>query len=100
MSFLALNAERFPCVTPEDDTLCRRYRDELELEFGFKWAPLDVASAFSFEREPKHPTFGFHGLFNLPHVLGGKRLAQRLSLANAYVRGKPEWREVEAQVNG
>lgn len=85
----------FPCDTPaDDDLLCRTYRPRLE-EAGFVWAPESVAREFSYEgcsagAEPpkfeKH--FGFHGMFNWPHVLDRDRLAERLNIASQskYIR--------------
>ncbi len=68
MEFLRTNANEYPLTDPEDNTLCRHYRPALEA-LGFRWAPLDVAHEFAFERETPHPAFGFHGIFNWPHVL-------------------------------
>jgi len=51
---------------PEDDQICRVYREVLEKEFGIKFANEDVADQFSYERSlPDAPTFGFHGIFNI-----------------------------------
>jgi hypothetical protein len=93
MQFLADNRTTFPVRTPEDDTLCRAYRPFLE-SHGFRWAPTMIAEDFSFERERPHRTFGFHGIFNWPHVLSPEGLAERKALANDYVRGKVEWKEL------
>jgi Protein of unknown function (DUF5672) len=93
MKFLAENRGEFPVRYPEDDTLCRVYRPALEVN-GFIWAPESVAREFSFEREAPRRTFGFHGIFNFPHVLSKERLEERISLANAYVRSKSEWKEL------
>ena len=91
---LADHAERFPVTHPEDDTLCRRYRPQLEAE-GFRWAAEHDAARFSFERgRPRVATFGFHGLFNWPFVLRCDDLERRLCVANDFVRGKPEWQEM------
>lgn len=94
LKFLAEHPKEFPIRNPEDDTLCRKYRAALELE-GFRWAPESLARRFSFERT-RNPqaTFGFHGLFNWPQVLTPDDLNWRASLANPYVRGKPEWAEL------
>lgn len=96
MKFLANHAMEFPLVSgrPEDDLLCRVYRPALETH-GFRWASEETARQFSFERERPHATFGFHGLFNWPHVLDRGDLAARMLFANDYVRGRSEWRELE-----
>jgi hypothetical protein len=86
--------QRFVPKHPEDDTLCREYRKELE-SFGFLWADLDTARSFAFEREaPVRSTFGFHGIFNWPRVLTQERLARRMCMATEYARKKPEWSEM------
>lgn len=94
MKFLAEHAREFPLRTPEDVTLCREYRPALE-QHGFVWAPLDVARAFSFEREDWRPTFGFHGIFNIPKILPREEWQAWKASANAYIRGKTEWQEVK-----
>lgn len=77
--------EGYRFETPEDDTLCRMHRPTLEAE-GFKWAPEDVASAFSYERNPPAKgAFGFHGIFNWPYVLTAQQIAERLAIAPDYV---------------
>ena len=92
MRYLTYNKEKFPVAHPEDDVLCRQYRDQLP---SFKWAPGFEALRFSFERiSPPTSTFGFHGIFNWSKVLNPDQLAYRLSLANDYVKSKVEWGEV------
>lgn len=53
---------------PEDDVICRQFRNDFE-SMGFKWAPENVASKFSWEGNVKYPNyngaFGFHGRNNL-----------------------------------
>lgn len=94
MNFLAQNSAEYPLLDPEDAFLCRHYRPALEA-LGFRWAPMDVASAFAFEREVPHPAFGFHGIFNWPHVLTPEGLMARMAYSTKYVREKPEWRELD-----
>ena len=54
--------------TPEDVLICQQMRENGLLS-SFKFAPLAVASKFSFEFPvPQHQTFGFHGVFNLPLI--------------------------------
>ena len=51
----------------EDQLICHTLRPVLEARHGIRFAPLDIAQRFSFERDgPVDPTFGFHGHFNLP----------------------------------
>jgi hypothetical protein len=84
--YLAENRERFPCTTSsDDDLLCRKYRPALE-QAGFDWAPEEVAHEFSFEccrpsETSRH--FGFHAMFNWPHVLPEDRVIERMNIALA-----------------
>ena len=53
----------------EDLFICRSMRILLEQRYGCVFAPEDVARRFSYEIVPdSQPTFGFHGIFNLPLV--------------------------------
>lgn len=50
---------------PEDLAICIANRPRLEAEFGIRFAPVEVAERFSYERlPPSGRSFGFHGLFN------------------------------------
>ena len=89
--YLASHADEFPVTDPEDHTLCRRYRHALERK-GFRWAPKWLAAHFAFERvRPDTPTFGFHGSYHWPRLLGDSAVEERMSLANEYVRSKSPW---------
>ena len=48
---------------PEDVRICLDHRSRLERDHGLRFAPVDVATRFSYESGP-HPgtTFGFHGI--------------------------------------
>lgn len=55
----------------EDRAICRRLRPKLEGELGLRFAPHEVAARFAYERhESTGREFGFHGVFNLPDLLG------------------------------
>ena len=55
----------------EDVVICRYLRARLEDELGVIFAPKEVAKLFSYEMEQvDHETFGFHGLYNMPKVMG------------------------------
>ena len=95
--FLANRPTEFPLQGMEDDMLCRAYRPFLEI-FAHEWAPDELAEQFSFERGHPRPTFGFHGNWNFPAVLEPEALWQRVECANDYVRSKPEWGELTAQL--
>ncbi len=52
---------------PEDIVVCQRLRQGLENRMGLRFATRSVAQRFSFEFPAVDvPTFGFHGVFNLP----------------------------------
>lgn len=75
----ALRAMDTPETHPEDQLICGRYRPELESRFGVRFAPLDIASGFSWEaREPAEPTFGLHGFFNFHRAMGEAELVAYL----------------------
>jgi hypothetical protein len=83
MDVLRENEETYPVITDgEDELLCRRYRPSLEGR-GLRWAPVEEAQAFAFERmrpgpESKH--FGFHGIYNWPYVLDRDRFRERMMI--------------------
>ena len=79
-SFLkAGRALRLQNFHPEDQVLCRDRREELETRHGIRFAPPSVASRFAFENQkPRHPTFGFHGPYNLPLAMDENHLIQLL----------------------
>jgi hypothetical protein len=62
---------RFLTGHPEDVTIGRTNRAMLEAEHGIRYADEATARRFSFEREAAlGPTFGFHGVFNMPRLMG------------------------------
>ena len=82
---ISLRSRRFlaagmdPRITeehPEDQVLCRTWRDHLEREHGVSFAPPELARCFAFENEaPQGSTFGFHGPYNLPRFMDEATLA-------------------------
>jgi tetratricopeptide (TPR) repeat protein len=67
----ALQDPEIAPLNPEDIAVCRTYRPLLEKRHGIRFAPPDVAARFSFESlPPAGPTFGFHGIDHLYHLLG------------------------------
>jgi Protein of unknown function (DUF5672) len=65
---------KFSVGHPEDVAICRTNRPFLEREYGIRFADLATAQRFAFERTPTaHPTFGFHGVFNMIPALGADR---------------------------
>lgn len=66
----ALADPRLVVSHPEDVCICQVNRDRLEQGHGIHFAPRALAERFAYERaRVKHPTFGFHGLFNFADVL-------------------------------
>ncbi|MBC2661974.1 hypothetical protein H7F50_09390 [Novosphingobium flavum] len=55
----------------EDVAICRTWRHRLEQEHGLVFGSTELARRFAFERTVvPHPTFGFHGVFNMPQLVG------------------------------
>ncbi len=66
----------FTISHPEDVAIAHRNRSFLE-ERGIHFAPANVAHSFSYERtKPAGPTFGFHGAFHMPGLLGLEQFVQ------------------------
>jgi hypothetical protein len=66
----ALAAPAMVVRHPEDICICHDNRERLEREHGIRFAPVEVARRFAFERlPPPGPTFGFHGMFNFDRVM-------------------------------
>lgn len=68
---LACQDDSFLAGHPEDIAICRTNRHFLEQKHGIRFADLETARHFSYEREPRRgSTFGFHGVFNLADTVG------------------------------
>ena len=81
-------------VQSEDDRICRTFRPELEVA-GFRFAPVAVADQFSFERRRTAcPKFGYHGMFNWPHVLNDVEIEIRMRCAPPYVKDSLHCRQM------
>lgn len=66
----ALRDPRIANLVPEDIAICETYRRLLEVEYGVRFAPPEVAGRFSFETlPPPAPTLGFHGLTHLVQIV-------------------------------
>ncbi len=66
----ALQDEGIVDLEPEDEAIRRRYRRLLEAKYGIRFAPEEIAEAFSYETiSPKGDPFGFHGLFHMWSIL-------------------------------
>jgi ADP-heptose:LPS heptosyltransferase len=56
-----LQRNEFEYYSPEDEKICRYYRQTLEKKHNIKFAPDHIAHKFSFElHKPVQKTFGFH----------------------------------------
>ncbi|MBP6900862.1 MAG: hypothetical protein KBC73_12270 [Burkholderiaceae bacterium] len=76
---VALRQAQLKNPHPEDLAICVENRDHLEQVHDIRYAPLDMARRFAYERlPPEGPTFGFHGLFNMHQVLAPEVLDQLL----------------------
>lgn len=68
---------------PEDWLIGRYAKAVLETRHRVRFPPTDVASRFSYEVVPvRHPTFGFHGLFNMHRHLEDEELLFFVSRLN------------------
>ena len=72
----ACRQDRFQAHHPEDVAICRTNRAVLEQQ-GMRFAPVELADAFAAERagDPAD-SFGYHGVFLMPRVLGVERFWQ------------------------
>ena len=56
---------------PEDICIGQTLRGELEARHGIVFGSLAMASRFAFENEtPAQASFGFHGMYNMPAIIG------------------------------
>jgi hypothetical protein len=85
----ALTAPEMVSGHPEDVAICDTNRERLEQMHGIRFAPVEVARRFAFERlAPAGPTFGFHGLFNFHRVMPAAELRMLLDeMPAAMARG-------------
>jgi hypothetical protein len=82
----------------EDVAICRTYRRYLENTCHLRFADMDVAKGFSYERGESDGTeFGFHGVFNMPSELGSGDLLPILTSLEPGVIGARESCEMLVQ---
>jgi hypothetical protein len=73
---------------PEDIFVCHHLHAELS-RLQLDIAPEKIAKHFSFERPvPPHPTFGFHGIFNLPAIFSNAPEFLVENLSDKLIRSK------------
>lgn len=81
----------------EDVTICRQARALLESRDGMRFAPREVAKRFSYERcSAQGLEFGFHGVFNMPDILGAPRFRTLLESIDPDVIGLREARDLRS----
>jgi hypothetical protein len=81
-------------TVPEDVLIGRLYRDQLEAQ-GIRFAPEELAKSFSYERTARTGLeFGFHGAFNLPHLLSAEQLFSVLDGLEPHVLTTNEQKEL------
>lgn len=62
---------------PEDVLLCRTHRHMLEKKHNIRFAGLEIARQFSYEREIRSGCeFGFHGIYNCPAEISSDMIAK------------------------
>lgn len=83
---------------PEDVLLCRTHRHMLETKHNVRFAGLEIARQFSYEREISTGNeFGFHGSYNLLAELPRKARAQWIASLEPGVLGRHESVELMLQ---
>jgi len=80
---------------PEDVAICRTHRKMLEQKYDLRFAKLDLANCFSYERGASDgQEFGFHGVFNMLVELGVERAMDTLAALEPGVIGARESTEL------
>ena len=79
----------------EDISVCRTHRTMLERDHGIRFADEKTARDFAYERTaPNGTELGFHGVFNMPALLGRDGFLSFLSDLPFGLLGKRERREL------
>jgi len=79
----------------EDLAICRTWRPVLEQKASIRFAPLEIASRFAYERSrPSGECFGFHGVFNLVDLIEPPTLSRLISQLEPNLLAANEHREV------
>lgn len=76
---------------PEDVAICRTHRNVLETHYDLRFAGLEIARQFSYERESSNGhEFGFHGAYNLFAELPGEMMTRVIDSLEPGVAGPRE----------
>lgn len=78
----------------DDVFTCVYMRDTLVNEYGIKFAPLEAARDFSYERELPKRSFGFHGLFNMWRHVDDSEMLKLLPNFEDYVVAGVEFKQL------
>jgi Protein of unknown function (DUF5672) len=96
-SLKLIQALKDPRVTkrhPEDQSICIDNKLLLEDKLGIKFAPVELAEKFSFERGVWRNSFGFHGLFNFSKILNDPDLENLIKQVPKDFLGGPDTYEL------
>jgi hypothetical protein len=90
----ALQSNDYAAHNPEDVCIAVTHRARLEREHHIRFADAQTARRFSCERGPWRPAFGFHAVFNLPHVLSSTEMAQFSAALPAHLTASSDARHL------
>lgn len=76
---------------PEDVLLCRTHRHMLENKYNIRFAGVEIARQFAYEREIRSgDEFGFHGIYNCSAEISDDKLARLIGSLEPGVVGSRE----------
>ncbi|MBU0915049.1 MAG: hypothetical protein KKD97_01705 [Gammaproteobacteria bacterium] len=90
----ALQSDEYAAHNPEDVCIAVTHRAGLEREHHIRFADTQTARRFACERGPWRPAFGFHAVFNLPHVLSSDELVQFSAALPAHLAASSDARHL------
>jgi Protein of unknown function (DUF5672) len=90
----ALQSSDYAAHNPEDVCIAVTHRARLESEHRIRFADVQTARRFACERGPWRTAFGFHAVFNLPHVLSSAELVQFSAALPAHLTASSDARHL------
>lgn len=90
----ALASGNYEAHNPEDICIAVTHRTSLEKKHQIAFADLHTAQRFACERGTWQPAFGFHAMFNLPHVLTADELARFAETVPAHLTASSDARHL------